>query len=566
MRKFLVTAVFTFVTIAMLAPPVLAQAPAPKVTITGLFDQVTSASSNVQDGSFGRTSDKEWYATTRFRPDIVFEVGRTKAVLGLEIDLTYGQTNACGGGPGKNVGAADATEAGCTASAANAAAGVVHGGDTASAGLNTDVTGVIEIKWMYTEFDLTGKDSLMPFIPVPSVGRAGLQPFGDLTDKTKIAYATGDFPGFSAVTTFAPNLKTKLAYVVVESEVGGGNRGNPNTANSKGTRGHDFAVILSPEYTVYKGLDIKPIYSWFRADGATHSEARRDVSDPHLAGGTTNAVATFGRPPVGNTAYAGGDPTFHESRHTIGLDASWRLGPWGFDPTLLYQWGTRDQLAITSANSGAFIKTEAKKSAFHFDAIGSFQYGPLLLEVRGVYSTGNKARDNLGKRISYYEPLDTDTGYYSSWGAIIGLSDQDYGTGCAIVAQACSFVGYDRYGRGQLGFRATYAITPAFSVFGTVNPTWTAEKVDTDTGVNATGSRTVLPNSQTFTQGDSNYIGTETNIGFGWKFAPNVSFDVIGAYLASGKALNTAEILNGVLTTRDAKDAYAVSSRVRFAF
>src|SRR2546426_12275238 len=101
MRKFLVTAVFAFVTIAMLAPPVLAQAPSPKVTITGLLDQVTSASSNVQDGSFGRTSDKEWYATTRFRPDIVFEVGRTKAVLGLEIDLTYGQVSGCSGGPGK---------------------------------------------------------------------------------------------------------------------------------------------------------------------------------------------------------------------------------------------------------------------------------------------------------------------------------------------------------------------------------------------------------------------------------------------------------------------------------
>ena len=559
MRKFLVIAVFAFVTVAMLAPPVLAQAPAPKVTITGLFDQVTSFGKNYSDGNASRDSDHEWYARTRFRPDFKFEVGNTKAVMGLELDLTYGRIGQQTGGPGKNVPNNAATLLGQNNLDK-------HAGTTADSSLNTDVTGIIEIKWMYTEFDLTGKDSLMPFIPVPSVGRAGLQPFGDLTDKTKIAYATGDFPGFSAVTTFAPNLKTKLAYVVVESEVGGGNRGNPNTANSKGTRGHDFAVIVSPEYTVYKGLDIKPIYSWFRADGATHSEARRDVSDPHLAGGTTNAVATFGRPPVGNTAYAGGDPTFHESRHTIGLDASWRLGPWGFDPTLLYQWGTRDQLAITSANSGAFIKTEAKKSAFHFDAIGSFQYGPLLLEVRGVYSTGNKARDNLGKRISYYEPLDTDTGYYSSWGAIIGLSDQDYGTGCAIVAQACSFVGYDRYGRGQLGFRATYAITPAFSVFGTVNPTWTAEKVDTDTGVNATGSRTVLPNSQTFTQGDSNYIGTETNIGFGWKFAPNVSFDVIGAYLASGKALNTAEILNGVLTTRDAKDAYAVSSRVRFAF
>ena len=41
---------------------------------------------------------------------------------------------------------------------------------------------------------------------------------------------------------------------------------------------------------------------------------------------------------------------------------------------------------------------------------------------------------------------------------------------------------------------------------------------------------------------------------------------LIGAYLASGKALNTAEILNGVHTIREAKDAYALSSRLRFAF
>src|SRR2546428_1545262 len=553
MRKFLVIAVFAFVTVAMLAPPVLAQAPAPKVTITGLFDQVTSFGKNYNDGNASRDSDHEWYARTRFRPDFKFEVGNTKAVMGLELDLTYGRIGQQTGGPGKNVPNNAATLLGQNNLDK-------HAGTTADSSLNTDVTGIIEIKWMYTEFDLTGKDSLMPFIPVPSVGRAGLQPFGDLTDKTKIAYATGDFPGFSAVTTFAPNLKTKLAYVVVESEIGGGNRNNAATG-LKGTRGKDFAVIVSPEYTVYKGLDIKPIYSWFRAEGATHAEARRDVNDPHLFGVSTNANATFD-----NTRYTAGSTDFKEDRHTIGFDASWRLGPWGFDPTLLYQWGTRDQLAITSQTGGSFHKVEAKKSAFHFDAIGSFQYGPLLLEARGVYSTGNKARDNLGKRISYYEPLDTDTGYYSSWGAIIGLSDQDYGTGCSFMAQACSFVGYDRYGRAQLGLRATYAITPALSVFGTINPTWTAEKVDTNTGVNAAGSRTVLANSQTFKDGDSSYIGTETNIGFGWKFAPNVSFDVIGAYLASGKALNTAEILNGVVTTRDAKDAYAVSSRVRFAF
>ena len=546
MRKFLVIAVFAFVTVAMLAPPVLAQAPAPKVTITGLFDQVTSFGKNYSDGNASRDSDHEWYARTRFRPDFTFEVGRTKAVMGLEIDLTYGVIGQKGGGPGKNVSA--------TGTAAGALA--THGGTTADSGLNTDVTGVIEMKWMYTEFDLTGKDSLLPFIPVETRGRAGLQSFGDLTDKTKVFYSTGDFPGFSATTTFAPNLKTKLAYVVLESEVGGGNRGAGGT---KGSRGHDFAVIVSPEYTVYKGLDIKPIYSYFRAEGATDGSARRDASDVHLSGGSTNTAATFG------TRYLGGDPQFQEDRHTIGLDASWRLGPWGFDPTLLYQWGTRDQLAVTRSSGGAFQKTEAKKSAFFFDAIGSFQLGPLLVEARGAYTTGNKARDNLGKRISYYEPLDTDTGYYSSWGAIIGLSDQDYGTGCAVMAQACSFVGYDRYGRAQLGLRGTYALTPAFSVFLTINPTWTAEKVDIDTGVNASGSRTAI-DSQSFAKGDSSYLGTETNIGFKWGFAPNVSFDLIGAYLASGKALNTAEILNGVHTIREAKDAYALSSRIRFGF
>src|SRR5213595_3072414 len=100
MRKFLVIAVFAFVTVAMLAPPVLAQAPAPKVTITGLFDQVTSFGKNYSDGNASRDSDHEWYVRTRFRPDFTFEVGRTKAVMGLEIDLTYGVIGQKGGGTG----------------------------------------------------------------------------------------------------------------------------------------------------------------------------------------------------------------------------------------------------------------------------------------------------------------------------------------------------------------------------------------------------------------------------------------------------------------------------------
>ena len=533
MRKFLVIAVFAFVTVAMLAPPVLAQAPAPKVTITGLFDQTTSASKNVQDASFADKHDKEWYATTRFRPDFTFEVGRTKAVMGLEIDLTYGANGACSGGPGKNVGKSTATEGSCQ---------VNHAGDTAFAGLNTDVAGVIEMKWMYTEFDLTGRDSLMPFIPAPTVARLGLQPFSSLANY-KVAYANGDFAGVSMVTTFSPELKVKLAYVFVEDEL--------STQRVTSTsRGNDFAFILSPEYTVYKGLDIKPLYSLFYAEGATSSTARRDAADVHIVGGTTNAAAAFG-----NAINPNGSPSFHEARHTLGVDASWRMGPWGLDPTIYYQVGTRDVLATTSTG---VRKVETKMSSWLLDAIGSYQLGPLLLEARGVYSTGNKARDNLSKRISYFEPIDLDTSYYATWTSILGLG-VDYKSGCSAgTVGMCTNVGYDRYGRAQLGFRATYAVTPAFSVWGATNPTWAAEKVDTDTN----STRTLITGNSD-QEGDSRYIGTESSIGIIWKFAPNVDLQWSGAYLAAGKALDSTDPGN---VKRKADDAYLTSARVRFSF
>src|SRR5207244_9762767 len=203
MRRFLVTAVFAFVILAMLAPPGFAQAPAPKVTITGLFDQVSSMGRNTYDGNLTRNSDKEWYARTRFRPDFEFAVGRVKAVLGLEIDLQYGQSGPNDGGfPGNNSGVAG---------------GAVTGNGTTTTGcknnsngcldLNTDVGGMIEIKWIYTEFPLTGKDSVMPFIPAETMARAGGQPFGRLADY-KIVYANGDVVGVSAVTMVEPNLST----------------------------------------------------------------------------------------------------------------------------------------------------------------------------------------------------------------------------------------------------------------------------------------------------------------------------------------------------------------------
>src|SRR5213594_4758004 len=557
MRRFLVQALFTFVVLAMLAPPVFAQAPTPKVTITGLFDQVTSAGRNFYDGDLTRTSDREWYGRTRFRPDFEFAVGRVKAVLGLEIDLQYGQAGPNDGGfPGNT-----ANNSNCK----NNSNGCLD--------LNTDVGGMIEIKWIYTEFPLTGKDSLLPFIPVETMARAGGQPFGRLANY-KIVYANGDFAGVSAVTTFAPNLTTNLAYVILEDQLAGANRG---IGAAKITRGEDYAVIVSPEITPFKGLDLKPLFSWFHADGVTASGARHHVVDPHFAGPintTTNSAASLGG------GAPAGDPTYHEDRYTIGLDARWRSGPFGFDPTFYYQWGQRNHRAANTDGSSAVatstacasqaVKVQADMSSWIVDLIGSFSTGPLLLEARAVYSPGNKARDNLTKSVRYFQQLDEDGGYWSGWTAILANGLIDYFNGQLLTNQG-RHIGYDRYGRAGLGFRATYSITPALAVYTWVSPTWTAEKVDTDTGVGAgTGasavSRTTL-DEQSWVEGDSRYLGTEVDLGLTWRFAPNIAFDLQGAYLFAGDALATAEVpTGGVHTRRDPDDAYMVAARVRFAF
>jgi hypothetical protein len=67
-------------------------------------------------------------------------------------------------------------------------------------------------------------------------------------------------------------------------------------------------------------------------------------------------------------------------------------------------------------------------------------------------------------------------------------------------------------------------------------------------------------------QGDSRYIGTESSVGLTWKFAPNVAFDLSGAWLASGKALDTTEVRNGVPTLRKSQDGWMGTSRVRLSF
>jgi hypothetical protein len=265
----------------------------------------------------------------------------------------------------------------------------------------------------------------------------------------------------------------------------------------------------------------------------------------------------------------------HEERYTVGLDARWRIGAFGLDPTISYQWGSYETQA--QKTNGGVGKVTGEAAAWLLDVIASYQLGPLLLEARGVYSTGNKARDNLSVSKRYYEPLDLDTSYWNGWLGILGLGvDYFNGGGGANIGMDTN-IGYDRYGRGQFALRATYSITPAWSVYGVVAPTWTAEKVDTNTGCGTLNpstsqlgctSRVAVAGSgrPSFAEGDSSYLGTEVNGGFTWRFAPNAAFDLAGYYLFAGSAMDQAESLNGQIVKRDAKDGYYASARVRLSF
>ena len=94
---------------------------------------------------------------------------------------------------------------------------------------------------------------------------------------------------------------------------------------------------------------------------------------------------------------------------------------------------------------------------------------------------------------------------------------------------------------------------------------WTARSVDTDGTFNA-----AVVNCDGLRggscKGDSAFIGHEYNLGTTWRFAPGLTFDLVGAYLFAGDALDTTEVISGVATKRDAKDVYTVAARLRLSF
>jgi hypothetical protein len=539
--------------LAMAAPMAFAQAPAPKVTINGLIDNLTSYSQNIDiynSGVLNRT-DKQWYGRTRGRFDIIGEVGKAKAVLGLELDLSYGQA----GRASSNFTNGGGATSGAIAPGVESAFGT-DGGFM----VNTDTRGIIEIKWLYVEFPV-------PLIPVPTTVRLGGQPFGSAASYKYAAYSASDFSGLNITSKVTPNVELQATYVQIEENLTGtGSKTNlPFATNGVVTnlenRGDDYAWIISPAITPFKGLDIKPMFSEAFIQGTTNGNVRQGIGGL----GSTTAFQMPG-------GFSGGG--IKEERYTAGIDARLRIGPFSLDPTVMYQFGNRNAFAPASfAPSGAVTgkKYNPNIDALFVDVRGGFQLGPLLLEALAMYTTGNSSRNNaLGHgttsgTIRYYQPLTTDTGYLADWGTNLTSLGIDYlnawnEAGTRVPYPGVS-IGYDKYGRMQFGAKATYAITPALSVSALADGLWTAEKVDRNS-LPQVGNG-ILPNF-TGPQREARYLGTELNALISWRFADGLTWDNQAGYLIPGKALDVQT--DPTLGPRNTHAPWMLTSRVRFTF
>jgi hypothetical protein len=576
MKRIFILALVSLTLIGLMAPASFAQAPAPKVTINGLIDNVGTYTRNMSayDFNLGRDQDKQLYGRTRGRFDFIGEVGKAKGVLGIEIDSYWGQT-----GFGDSNGQGSTTCVGA-ATTANVTCGAVGSGSESSFDLNTDTQANLQIKWLYTEFPL-------PLIPVPTVVRLGAQPLAAAANYKLAVYANGDFAGVNIVSTVTPNLKLLFTYVAVEEALTG-KKDFPAVTNAlAGTnpqaRGDDFALIFSAEVTPFKGLDIKPMYSYFYANGVTNAAARQG------RGGLVIAVTNTAGSPFASRVTSGADGVgtgISEERHTAGLDARLRLGPFSLDPTVLYQWGHR-QAVIENAGlsylGSVGTKHTADISAWLVDVRGGFQLGPLLLQGMGMWTSGNRAGDNLFKNVNHFQPLNTDTSYQGDWGTQIFSLGVDYyqilnGGAAQAGLNPGVAIGYDRYGRMGVGTKATYAVTPELSFGAGVTAFWTDKSVDTNGFLVANGGiqpSIVNPLNGTSArpEGDERFLGTEVNLALTWRFADGLAFDLAGGYLFAGKALGHRLIGSGysaanpaIPKDRMADDVMIGTARVRYTF
>ena len=554
MKRAGVVVLSVLVAIGVLAPPSFAQGSAPKVTINGLVDFVTTVYKNLshQQGQAGTSpaqpdvsnaKEKGWYSRERGVFTITGEVGQVKGVWAIELDFTNG---------GGNFNASSQPGSLTTV-------GVAHTGTSANFDLDTDVQGAVETKWLYLEAPVTGPGSLLSFIPVTTIGRFGGQPFRGHDYKPGIL-ASGDFPGVNLQTTWAPNVRSTLTFVQISEQLD--RFIAPNQKDS-------IAFVASLEWDVFKGLTIKPTYAYGEWDGGNCGTTNLGTIGYGGYNPNTNCPAA-----VSGTLAGPGGVGRNIRRHYLGGDVRWAMGPFSFQPTFIYLLGEQEVLNRNNVVNDVDIRS------FIVDTIVGFRSGPLLIESRIAYTPGTGANHDVqnagGGTIRTYQALHNATTYMSGWSEI-WKGNVDYGSSLLVNRGGLTLresPSYDKHGRIFAVLAVDYALTPTLTLTGLTNVSWTDTAVDTKgtsaaaTGITPSGITTA---GNPFAGGKERYLGNEWLARLTYRFAPNVTFDVVGAVLVTGDALNLQRAApfgcgtDGVPTCQS-RNVYKLAGRMRVTF
>jgi len=532
MRRFLVVVLVILATLGMLAPPSFGQVPTPKVSINGLVDFITSGYINTnQHGNQDVTSslDKGWTSHERGVFTLTGEVGRTKGVWAIELDFMNGAGSVNGGNAfgGNNQ-------------------GQLHTGISANFDLDTDVAGAVETKWLYLETPVTGPGSIMPFIPVTTIGRFGGQPARGHQYKRGHLLG-GDIPGATLETTWAPNVRSTLTYVQIAEAI--------DRVLAPGQK-ESWAILASVEVDVFKGLTVKPTYAYAFFNGGNCGTANLGTFPYGGINWNSNCPAVTTTTAALNAAVgSGGDIR----RHYFGGDARWTSGPFYVEPSFFYLYGDEDVPAVGG-------RKNADIRSYIIDTSAGFRTGPLNIEGRAMFTPGMGANHILsnagGGTDRVYHGINPAFGFMAGWTEIWTGNIEYFGSmfaGRDGIALRNS-PSYDKYGRVFFALAVDYSLTPALTLRGLTNFSWTDTKVDTTSvlgnGLNSIGTR-----------GTERYLGNEWDLGLTYRFAPNVAFDLVGAVLFVGDALNHVRVGHPAGSPPSAaQDVYKGAARIRLTF
>ena len=539
--------------VGMLTSPSCAQAPAPRVTIDGLVDFVTTAYRNwsqfsgapgAPDPTTG--NKRSWYSRERGVFTLTGEVGRVKGVWAIELDFTNGAGNFNAS----------------SQSGSLTTVGTAQNGTSANFDLDTDVQGAIETKWLYLETPVTGPGSLLPFIPVTTIARMGAQPFRGHDYKFGIL-ASGDFAGVTLETAWTPSLRSTLTFVQIGEALDRG-----IALNQK----EQIALLASLEADIFKGLTVKPTYAYAQYHGGNCGTANLGTEAYGGYNPNTNCPAAAVSV-AGSDLLARGSVDVppgvgrHITRHYLGGDVRWTRGPFSIQPTFIYLLG-QQQVAPRGSQPGgprAGQVNDVDIRSFITDTIVGFRSGPLTIESRVMYTPGTSANNDIqnggGGVIRMYQPIDAGFAYMNGW-TEIWTGGIDYASSFLVPRGGLALRGspsYDKYGRIFVALATDYSLTPALTLKAITNLSWTDTSVDTK-GIYLNG---ILPSGivsagNPFNGGKERYLGNEWVAGLTYRFAPNMVVDLAAGYLIAGSALN--------IHSAEAKDVYKLTGRFRVTF